>query len=88
MTWKDLDQFYIAGFYDVYKHGSIGFGLVTTIPNPTQAEIHNRMIITLNPKMGKAFLDRDTIENFQFPNFSPDLFYKNLEPEKLPNTLF
>ena len=88
MTWKDLDQFYIAGFYDIYKDGSIGFGLVTTIPNPTQAEIHNRMIITLKPKMGKSFLDRDPIENFQYPNFSPDLIYKNLEPEKLPNTLF
>ena len=88
MAWRDLDQFYIAGFYDIYKDGSLGFGLVTTIPNPVQAEIHNRMIITLNPKTGNLFLDGGPIEDFVFPAFSPDLVYKNLEPEKLPNTLF
>jgi putative SOS response-associated peptidase YedK len=88
MFWKDKAQFYIAGYFDEYDNGSLGFGLVTTLPNPVQAEIHNRMIITLDGKMGRAFLDQEPIEVFQFPNYSPDLEYINLEPEKIPNTLF
>jgi putative SOS response-associated peptidase YedK len=88
MFWKDKAQFYIAGYFDEYDDGSLGFGLVTTLPNPVQAEIHNRMIITLDGKMGRAFLDQEPIEAFQFPNYSPDLEYINLEPEKIPNTLF
>jgi putative SOS response-associated peptidase YedK len=88
MFWKDKAQFYIAGYFDEYDDGSLGFGLVTTLPNPVQAEIHNRMIITLDGKMGRAFLDQEPIEVFQFPNYSPDLEYINLEPEKIPNTLF
>lgn len=43
MFWENKRQFYIAAFYDVYKDGSIGFGLVTTASDPVQAEIHNRM---------------------------------------------
>ncbi|WP_294216449.1 SOS response-associated peptidase family protein [uncultured Chryseobacterium sp.] len=88
MFWKDKVQFYIAGYFDVYADGNIGFGLVTTLPNPVQAEIHNRMIITLDAKMGKEFLDRAPIEEFQYPNYSPELYYENLEPEKVPLTLF
>ena len=88
MFWKDKAQFYIAGYFDEYDNGSLGFGLVTTLPNPVQAEIHNRMIITLDEKMGRAFLDQAPIEEFQFPNYSPELEYVNLEPEKVPNTLF
>lgn len=88
MFWKDKAQFYIAGYFDEYDDGSLGFGLVTTLPNPVQAEIHNRMIITLDGKMGRAFLNQEPIEVFQFPNYSPDLEYINLEPEKIPNTLF
>ena len=88
MFWKDEEQFYIAAFYEVYKNGDIGFGLVTTIPNQVQGEIHNRMIITLDKKMGREFLNNKPIEEFQFPQFSPNLQYKNLEPEKSPNTLF
>lgn len=88
MFWKNKDQFYIAAFYDIWSDGNLGFGLVTTLPNPTQAEIHNRMIITLDEKMGREFLDQKPIEEFQFPNYSPSLEYENLEPEKTPNTLF
>jgi putative SOS response-associated peptidase YedK len=88
MFWKDKEQFYIAGFYDVYTDGNLGFGLVTTLPNPVQAEIHDRMIITLDAKMGKEFLELEPIEKFQFPDYSPDLEYINLEPEKTPDTLF
>lgn len=88
MFWKDKAQFYIAGYYDAYTDGNLGFGLVTTLPNPVQAEIHDRMIITLDAKMGKEFLELEPIEKFQFPNYSPDLEYINLEPEKVPNTLF
>lgn len=88
MFWKDKAQFYIAGFYQIYSTGDLGFGLVTTLPNPTQAEIHNRMIITLDEKAGRDFLDQRPIEEFQFPNYSPNLEYENLEPEKTPNLLF
>lgn len=88
MFWKNKDQFYIAGFYDVWSDGNLGFGLVTTLPNPVQAEIHNRMIITLDEKTGKEFLDGVPIEKFQYPNYSPNLMYENLEPEKSPNILF
>lgn len=88
MFWKDQAQFYIAGFYDVYSDGNLGFGLLTTLPNPRQAEIHKRMIITLDEKAGREFLDQRPIEEFQFPNYSPNLEYINLEPEKTPNLLF
>ncbi len=88
MLWKDKVQFYIAGYFDEYDDGNLGFGLITTLPNPVQAEIHNRMIITLDAKMGRAFLDQEPIEEFQFPNYSPDLEYVNLEPEKIQDTLF
>ena len=88
MFWLDKAQFYIAGFYNIYSDGSLGFGLVTTLPNPTQAEIHSRMIITLDEKMGRNFLDQRPIEEFQYPEYSPNLEYVNLEPEKVPNTLF
>jgi putative SOS response-associated peptidase YedK len=88
MFWKDKAQFYIAGYYQIYSDGNLGFGLVTTLPNPTQAEIHNRMIITLDQKAGREFLDQRPIEEFQFPNYSPNLEYVNLEPEKIPQTLF
>lgn len=88
MFWKDKAQFYIAGYFDIYSDGSLGFGLVTTLPNPVQAEIHNRMIITLDARSGRAFLEEEPIEKFQFPQYSPDLQYINLEPEKVPDTLF
>ena len=88
MFWKDKAQFYIAGYFDTYSDGSLGFGLVTTLPNPVQAEIHNRMIITLDARSGRAFLEQEPIEKFQFPHYSPDLEYVNLEPEKTPGTLF
>lgn len=88
MFWRDKAQFYIAAFFDVWSDGNLGFGLVTTIPNPVQAEIHNRMIITMDATMGKEFLNLKPIENFQFPNYSPELVFENLEPEKIPNTLF
>ncbi|WP_307446023.1 MULTISPECIES: SOS response-associated peptidase family protein [Chryseobacterium] len=88
LFWKDKAQFYIAGYYDMYSDGNLGFGLITTLPNPVQAEINNRMIITLDEKMGKDFLDRMPIEEFQYPNYSPQLHYENLEPERIPQTLF
>lgn len=91
MFWKDQEQFYIGGFYDVYPDGNIGFGLVTTIPNPIQMEIHHRMIMTFDEEMGLKFLQREPIEFFQYPNYSPNLGFLNLEPEKTgqrPNTLF
>lgn len=44
---REKQRFDIAAYCDFYKNGNIGFGLVTTIPNPVQAQIHNRMIITL-----------------------------------------
>lgn len=88
MFWKGKEQFYIGAFYDIYEDGNIGFGLLTTLPNPVQAEIHNRMIMTFDAKKGREFLDQKPIEEFQYPNYSPQLEFVNLEPEKIPNTLF
>lgn len=82
MFWKDKAQFYIAAFYDVYVDGSLGFGLVTTLPNSVQSQIHHRMIVTLDAKMGNEFLNLAPIEEFQYPNYSPNLQFENLEPEK------
>lgn len=88
MFWKDKEQFYIAAFYDIYKDGNIGFGLVTTLPNTVQAEIHNRMIITLDKKMGREYLNQKPIGEFTFPQYDPQLIAVNLEPSKIPQSLF
>lgn len=88
LFWKNKEQFYIAALFDTYENGDLGFGLLTTLPNPIQAEIHNRMIITLDAKKGKEFLLQNPIEEFQFPEYSPNLEAINLEEIKKPNTLF
>ena len=91
MHWKDETQFYIAGFFDVWDNKEIGFGLVTTGSNELMSIIHNsklRMPICLNSTMADRFLNDEPIEEFTFPNYDPQLVAVNLEPDKLPQTLF
>lgn len=89
--WKDADHFYLAGFFDVWDNKEIGVGVVTTAANELMSIIHNsklRMPICLDAKMADRFLKDEPIENFTFPHYDPNLFAENLEPEKMPNTLF
>ena len=91
MHWKDETQFYIAGFFDVWDNKEIGFGLVTTGSNELMSIIHNsklRMPVCLNSTMADRFLNDEPIEEFTFPNYDPQLVAVNLEPDKLPQTLF
>ena len=91
MRWKEENQFYIAGFYDVWDNKEIGFGLVTTVSNELMSIIHNsklRMPICLNSAMADKFLNDEPIEEFTFPTYDPHLIAVNLEPGKMPQTLF
>ncbi|WBV60250.1 hypothetical protein PFY12_14575 [Chryseobacterium camelliae] len=66
-------------------------GIVTTAANELMSIIHNsklRMPICLNAKMAERFLNDEPIEEFTFPAYDPKLVAENLEPHKIPNTLF
>lgn len=91
MHWKSTDHFYIAGYYDVWENKEIGFGLITTVANSLMSVVHNsklRMPLCLDSKMANKFLNDAPIEDFTFPNFDPQLVAVNLEPQKVPLTLF
>lgn len=91
MHWKDQDHFFIAGFYDVWDNNEIGFGLVTTVANDLMSVVHNsklRMPICLDVGMADKFLNDEPIEEFVFPAYDPRLIAVNLEPNKIPLTLF
>lgn len=91
MHWKDQDHFFIAGFYDVWDNNEIGFGLVTTVANDLMSVVHNsklRMPICLDVGMADKFLNDEPIEEFVFPAYDPRLIAVNLEPNKVPLTLF
>ncbi|MGK6342817.1 SOS response-associated peptidase family protein [Chryseobacterium sp. DT-3] len=89
--WKGADHLYLAGFYDVWENKEIGVGIVTTVANELMSIVHNsklRMPICLDARMASRFLNDEPIEEFTFPNYDPQLMASNLEPEKMPNTLF
>lgn len=91
MHWKNEDQFYIAGFYDVWDNNEIGVGMVTTVANKLMSVIHNskmRMPICMDASMADEFLNDKPIEDFVFPQYDPKLVAVNLEPHKMPFTLF
>lgn len=91
LRWEAKEMFYLIGFYDVWENNNIGFGLVTTLANPLMAEVHNsklRMPIALDAVMAERFLNDEPIENFTYPHYDPNLVAINLEPHKMPNTLF
>lgn len=91
VLWKDADQFYLAGFYDVWENEEIGVGIVTTVANELMSIIHNskmRMPICLDARMADKFLNDAPIEEFVYPAFDPNLIAVNLEPHKTPLTLF
>lgn len=91
MFWKNKEQFYIAGFYQIYSDGNLGFGLVTTVANELMSSVHNsklRMPICMDAKTADRFLNDEPIEDFTFPQYDPQLVAVNLEPDKLPPSLF
>lgn len=91
MHWKNADEFYIGAYYDVWDNIEIGFGLVTTVANELMSVIHNsklRMPICMDAKMADEFLNNKPIEEFVFPEYDPQLVAENLEPQKMPFTLF
>lgn len=91
MHWKNADQFYIAAYYDVWENKEIGFGLLTTVANDLMSIVHNsklRMPLCMDARTALEFLDDLPIENFTFPNYDPQLVAENLEPDKVPLTLF
>lgn len=91
MHWKEANHFYLAGLFDVWDNNEIGFGIVTTQANVLMTVIHNskhRMPICMNREMAHRFLNEEPIENFIYPTFDPALTADNLEPEKMPLTLF
>ena len=53
--------------------------------------VHNsklRMPLCLDARMADKFLNDEPIEEFTFPTFDPKLVAVNLEPNKIPQTLF
>ena len=91
MHWKNSDHFFIAAYYDVWENKEIGFGLVTTVANSLMSVVHNsklRMPLCLDAKMADKFLNDEPIEEFTFPTYDPMLVGVNLEPYKIPLTLF
>lgn len=91
MSWKNENQFYLAGYFDVWDNKEIGFGVVTTAANELMSVIHNsklRMPICLDIVMADKFLKGETIDIFTFPAFDPNLVAVNVEPEKIPPSLF
>lgn len=91
MHWKNEDQFYIAAFYNVWDNNEIGFGLVTTVSNELMSVVHNsklRMPICLDAKTADDFLNQKPIEEFVYPIYDPKLVAENLEPDKMPASLF
>lgn len=99
LTWNGLDQFYMAAYYNRWEDGTLGFGLVTCEANELLSNVHNvvyddpkrknhRMPISFGTEMAIKFLEDEPIKGFEFPNFDPNLLAENLEPHKIPNTLF
>jgi putative SOS response-associated peptidase YedK len=50
------EPFAFAGIWDVLPSGMIGFAIITTTPNPTVAEVHDRMPVILTPDNEKHWL--------------------------------
>lgn len=91
MSMPEYQTFYLAGLWRYYDNNKVSFGILTTNSNELMSEIHNtklRMPISLTPKQAKLFLESSTLQEFFFPSLDPQLSALNLEPEKIPNTLF
>ena len=91
MHWKNEHEFYIAAYFDVWENKEIGFGLITTVANDLMSIVHNsklRMPLCIDASTANRFLNDESIEQFVYPEYNPALVAVNLEPEKMPNTLF
>jgi putative SOS response-associated peptidase YedK len=91
ITMVNEKTFYLAGFWRFYSDNKISFGILTTLANALMTEIHNsklRMPISLSKIEAYKFLSSETLFDFQFPQYDPNLIAENLEAFKLPNTLF
>lgn len=99
LTWDGRDHMYLAAYFNRWDDRTLGFGLVTGPANELLADVHNvtytdpkrkqyRMPISLSREAALRFLNDAEIEEFIFPNYNPALLAENLQPEKVPNTLF
>jgi putative SOS response-associated peptidase YedK len=91
ITFDKENVFYLAGLWRYYDENKVSFGVLTTIANLLMSDIHNskrRMPISLAKSDAYKYLEAETLYDFQFPQYNPNLVAENIEPFKLPNTLF
>lgn len=95
LSWNKSEQFYLAGYFNEWNDGTLGFGLVTGPANELLTDVHNvvykdpkrkmgRMPISFTSDMAIKFLEDRPIEEFLFPIYNPQLIAENLEPHKVP----
>ncbi|WP_027375794.1 SOS response-associated peptidase [Kaistella palustris] len=88
--------FALGGIYNIWRDRRTAevitsFSIVTSDANELMAEIHNtkdRMPLVLTQQAGKAWLKDHSLEDFSFPDYSPDLVAINLDGQSQQLTLF
>ncbi|WP_226064717.1 SOS response-associated peptidase [Kaistella polysaccharea] len=90
------EPFALGGIYNIWtdeetEETLTSFSIVTSNANELMAEIHNtkdRMPLVLSKEAEEAWLSDRSIDNFAFPNYSPDLIAINLDVAGSQPTLF
>lgn len=90
------EPFALGGIYNIWtdeetEETLTSFSIVTSNANEFMAEIHNtkdRMPLVLSKEAEEAWLSDRSIDNFAFPNYSPDLIAINLDVAGWQPTLF
>ncbi len=94
---KNKDQpFSLCGIYNIWTDRETGetltsFSIVTSNANEMMAEIHNtkdRMPLVLSKEAEESWLSAREVEDFAFPNYSPNLVAVNLDEGSSQPTLF
>lgn len=91
ITMLNEETFYLAGLWRFYNDKKVSFGILTTSSNELMTDIHNnkkRMPICLNKKQADLFLKKNDLDSVIYPNVNPELTALNIEPQKLPTSLF
>lgn len=91
ITMLNEETFYLAGLWRFYNDKKVSFGILTTSSNELMTDIHNnkkRMPICLNKKQADLFLKKNDLDSVIYPNINPELTALNIEPQKLPTSLF
>lgn len=92
---NNSQPFALGGIYNIWTDKSTdeiltSFSIVTSNANELMSEIHNtkdRMPLVLSKQAEQSWLSDRSIDNFAFPNYSPELVAINLDLEN-PATLF